>query len=143
MNITINTIKSLCFAFLLFSFSAHSETVRKDLSETVSLTDVSEIIGKWKLDGTARCQDCPQRPAKTDWEFGSDGTLTTSSYDSRLPGGHFTVTVPFNIENGLIQVENPGRSGPSKYTKYIVTNKDGNKMTLTPSIGEFNFFTKQ
>jgi len=112
------------------------------------INDSSELIGKWKLNATARKLDGKQRPVDQSWEFRKDGTLiSTASYDSNTDSIYatkiddFTVTVKYQIKEGKIVSGVPGR--PGKTLTYQLIERKGNDMVLRQGTGEFMFFTKQ
>ena len=113
-----------------------------------SIKDSSELIGKWKLNATARKIDGEQRLVDQSWEFLKDGTLiSTASYESGIGTVYatkideFSVTVKYQIKDGKIVSEVPGRHG--KTLTYQLIERNGNDMILRQGAGEFMFFTKQ
>ncbi len=113
-----------------------------------SINDSSELIGKWKLNATARRIDGEQRLVDQSWEFRKDGTLiSTASYESGVGTVYatkideFSVTVKYQIKDGKIVSEVPGRHG--KTLTYQLIERNGNDMILRQGAGEFMFFTKQ
>jgi uncharacterized protein (TIGR03066 family) len=121
--------------FLLFitAFwaSAHAE---------LALKDASELIGSWKLNHTSPKIDGKKRPSDQKWEFRSDGTLVSTASDKRTKGT-FTVSVPYEIEDGKLVTGVAGR--PGKKVSYTLIEKKDNEMILKGGADGFLFFTKQ
>lgn len=107
----------------------------------VSLENNSSLIGVWKLIGTAKDLDGKKRLGEQTWEFKKDGTLATSGYDKRLPGGHFSVDSNYEVKDGNIVADVAGR--PGKKATYTVIEKDDNSMVLKQGIGQYMFFSKK
>jgi hypothetical protein len=107
----------------------------------VALESKADIVGVWKLEGSAKDLDSPRRPGEQIWEFKDDGTLATSGYDKRLPGGNFAVDSHYEIVDGKIVADVVGR--PGRKTSYTVIEKDGNSMIIRQEMGEYMFFIKK
>lgn len=107
----------------------------------VTLESNAGLIGVWNLDGSAKDLDEPRRPGEQSWEFKEDGTLTTSGYDKRLPGGNFSVSSSYEVKDGKIVADVVGR--PGKKTTYTVIEMDSHSLIIKQGIGEYMFFTKE
>lgn len=128
--------KQITFGLVLTLIAFGSLPVQAE----VALESNADLIGVWKLDGSAKDLDGPKRPGEQTWEFKKDGTLATSGYDKRLPGGNFSVSSSYVIKDGKIVADVVGR--PGKKTTYTVIEKDGNSMIIKQGIGEYMFFSK-
>ncbi len=106
-----------------------------------ALKSSADVIGVWNLEGSAKDLDGPRRPGELTWEFKKDGTLATSGYDKRLPGGNYSVNSRYEIKDRKIVADDVGR--PGKKIVYTVIEKDGNSMIIKQGIGEYMFFTKK
>jgi hypothetical protein len=111
------------------------------LHAEIALESNAGLIGAWNLDGSAKDLDEPRRPGEQTWEFKTDGTLATSGYDRRLPGGNFSVSSSYEVKDGKIVADVVGR--PGKKTTYSVIEMDNNSMTIRQELGEYMFFTKK
>lgn len=107
----------------------------------VLLQSNAELIGVWQLDASAKDLDGEKRPGTLAWEFKKDGTLATTGYDERLPGGNFSVDSSYQGKDGKIVADVAGRSGIK--TIYTVIEKEGNSMIIKQGLGEYMFFTKK
>lgn len=122
---------------LMFSvFAFCSLPVQAD----VELKSKEDVVGVWKLEGSSKDLNGPQRPGQQTWEFKQDGTLASSGYDHRLPGGNFSVSSHYEIKDGKIVADVVGR--PGKTTSYTVIEKDKHSMTIKQRLGEYMFFSK-
>ncbi|MCI0653281.1 MAG: hypothetical protein L0Y39_02205 [Methylococcaceae bacterium] len=111
------------------------------LQAEVALENNASLIGVWNLDGSAKDLDEPRRPGEQTWEFRADGTLATSGYDKRLPGGNFSVNSSYEVKDGKIVADVAGR--PGKKATYTVIELDSTSMIIKQGIGEYMFFTKK
>ena len=124
-------IFSIVLLLILATFNVNAE---------VTLNSPSEILGTWKQEYSAPRIDDEKRPSKEIWEFRSDGTLTTTAYDERLPGGSFSISVKFEVKDGKILANEPGRS---RKNTYVVVEMEGDSMILHGGMDAFLFFKKQ
>lgn len=106
----------------------------------VTLSSASEILGTWKLEHSSPRIDGAERPGNAIWEFRNDGTLVTTAIDNRATGGEFSITVNYEVKDGKIVSDQPGRS---KKITYSVVEKKRNSMILHGGMDAFLFFTKQ
>lgn len=107
----------------------------------VALESNADVIGVWNLEGSAKDLDGPRRRGEQTWEFKRDGTLATSGYDKRLPGGNFSVDSRYEVKDGKIIADVAGR--PGKKASYTVIEKDANSMIIKQEMGEYMFFTQK
>ena len=106
----------------------------------VALKDKSEITGTWKLESVAAGLDKPKIEENRIWEFRSDGVIVTSGFNR-----HFKTNDrhewTFNVVNGKIVADDPGR--PGKTIDYAVYKMEGNELILKGGLEGFYFFKKQ
>ncbi len=131
MKTRSTSIFSVCFLLILTTFNSNAE---------VALNSPSEVIGIWQQEYSAPQIDGEKRPSTETWEFRSDGTLVTSGFDKRLPGGSFSISVKYEVKDGKILANQPGRS---RKNTYVVIEKDGDSMVLHGGMDAFLFFKKQ
>lgn len=106
----------------------------------VALKDNSEIVGKWLLESVAPGLEKPKIPENRTWEFRADGTLVTSGFNRHL-GGEDTRQFKYEVADGKIKAENPGR--PGKTLDYTVYQKTGDTLILQGGVEGFYFFKKK
>jgi hypothetical protein len=126
-------IRAIGLFLLLGSFSAM-------VGAEVRLKDNSEILGKWLLTSVAPGLDKPKIPENRTWEFRADGVVVTSGYNRHF-GGEDTQQFRYQVANGIIQAEFPGR--PGKTLDYKVYEKSGDTMILQGGLEGFYFFTRK
>ena len=116
------TIKILLFATISsIAFSASAKDV------IIKLEDNSRLLGKWRLYKETAALHKKAKEVQNDWNFGTDGVLTSTSRDPRL-GASKDVKVKYSIEDGVIKKQmQPGRE---KYETCAVVKLDGKDMTL-------------
>jgi hypothetical protein len=106
----------------------------------VALKDKSEITGTWKLESVAAGLDKPKVEENRIWEFRLDGVIVTSGFNR-----HFKTNDrhewTFNVVNGKIVADDPGR--PGKTIDYAVYKMEGNELILKGGLEGFYFFKKQ
>lgn len=107
----------------------------------VTLDNNTDLLGTWALAGTAKDLDGEKRHSEQTWVFAKDGTLATSGYDKRLPGGNFSVSTQYEVKNGKIVADVVGR--PGKITTYTVIEIDDDSMIIKQGIGQYMFFSKK
>ena len=123
----------LLLTTILFPFSAFAE---------YTLKDKSEIVGVWIVESTAPKLDGNRRPATQEMEFREDGSYLSSAVDFRTGSySGFTATSTYQVENGIIKVEKPGR--PGKYDRFKVYEKEDSKMILKGGTEGFYFLRKK
>lgn len=105
----------------------------------IALKSASEILGTWKVKYTAPRINAEKRVGNQIWDFRRDGTLVSTAKDKRAKG-KFSVTVRYEIKDGVILSNQPGRSRKIKYT---VVEKDDNSMILRGGMDGFLFLSKQ
>lgn len=105
--------------------------------------DKSDLIGTWKLDYTSQqlrvSKDKYKRQANQTWEFRKDGTVVSRASDKRAKAD-FAVTPKYEITDGKILIDDPGR--PGRKNTYTVIEKTADKMILKGSYGYY-FFKKE
>jgi hypothetical protein len=106
----------------------------------VPLKDNSEIVGVWLLESVALGLDKPRITENRTWEFRADGTIVTSGFNRHF-GRDDTQTVKYEVADGKIKAENPGR--PGKTLDYVVHEKSGDTMILQGGLEGFYFFKKK
>ncbi|MBS1214849.1 MAG: uncharacterized protein H6R26_3466, partial [Proteobacteria bacterium] len=93
----------------------------------VQLKDRSEIQGQWLLEAVAPGIDKAKIAENRTWDFRADGTVVTSGFNRHF-GGEDTQTFKYEVVDGKIKADNPGR--PGKTLDYKVYEKSGDKMIL-------------
>lgn len=106
----------------------------------VQLKDSSEIQGQWVLESVAPGLEKPKIAENRIWDFRADGTVVTSGFNRHF-GGEDTQQFKYEIVDGKIKAENPGR--PGKSLDYKVFEKSGDRMTLQGGLEGFYFFRKK
>ncbi len=106
----------------------------------VPLKDSAEIQGQWLLEAVAPGIDKPKIPENRTWDFRSDGTVVTSGFNRHF-GGEDTQTFKYEVSDGKIKADNPGR--PGKTLDYKVYEKSGDRMILQGGLEGFYFFRKK
>lgn len=119
---------------ILTAFSATSAQAE------VPLKDNSEIVGTWVLESVAPALGKPKIPENRTWEFRADGTLVTSGFNRHF-GKEDTQQFKYQIANGKIQADNPGR--PGKTLDYAVYEKKDDTMILQGGLEGFYFFKRK
>lgn len=106
------------------------------------LKDKSEIVGVWVVESTAPKLKGKRRPSTQEMEFKADGSYVSSAIDVRTgSSSRFSATSSYNVENGIIKVEKPGR--PGKFDRYKVYEKKDNTMILKGGTEGFYFLQKK
>jgi hypothetical protein len=109
-------------------------------SAELVLKDKSEITGTWKLESVAAGLDKPKIEENRIWEFRQDGVIITSGFNR-----HFKTNDrhewTFNVVNGKIVADDPGR--PGRTIDYAVYKMEGNELILKGGLEGFYFFKKQ
>ena len=109
-------------------------------SAELILKDKSEITGTWKLESVAAGLDKPKIEENRIWEFRQDGVIITSGFNR-----HFKTNDrhewTFNVVNGKIVADDPGR--PGRTIDYAVYKMEGNELILKGGLEGFYFFKKQ
>lgn len=106
----------------------------------IYLKDKSEILGSWLLESVAPGLEKPKIAENRTWEFRADGTIITSGFNRHF-GREDTQTVKYDVADGKIKAENPGR--PGKTLDYVVYEKTGDTMILKGGLEGFYFFKKK
>lgn len=106
----------------------------------VSPTDVSELIGKWKLESVSPGLNKAKIAEDRIWDFRSDGIIVTSGFN-RILKNNDRYEWKYTLADGKIIAEDPGR--PGKPIDYVIYEKTGSTMILKGGIEGFYFFTKQ
>ena len=126
--------KYMLKAAVLFVMSATA------IGAEVSLSDVSELIGKWKLESVSPGINKAKIAEDRTWEFRPDGVIVTSGFN-RIMKGNDRYEWKYTLADGKIVAEDPGR--PGKSIDYMIYEKTGNTMILKGGLEGFYFFTKQ
>jgi len=131
MRFQIMRAIGLIFLLSVFTWMARAEVVIKDNSE---------ILGQWLLESVAPGLEKPKIPENRTWDFRADGTIVTSGFNRHF-GGEDTQQFKYEVVNGKIQAEFPGR--PGKTLDYKVYEKSGDTMILQGGLEGFYFFKKK
>jgi len=128
------TIKILLIAAISsVAFSANAKDV------IIKLEDNSKILGKWRLYAETAALHKEKKLVENDWNFGTDGILTSTSRDPRI-GASKDVKVKYSIEEGAIKKQmQPGRE---KYETCKVVKLEGKDMTLHCKFNYYLFTRK-
>lgn len=110
------------------------------VSAAVPLKDRSEIQGQWLLEAVAPGLEKTKIPENRTWDFRGDGTLVTSGFNRHF-GGDDTQQFKYDVVDGIIKADNPGR--PGKTLDYKVYEKSGDRMILQGGLEGFYFFRKK
>ncbi|QSA99009.1 hypothetical protein JWZ97_03725 [Methylococcus sp. EFPC2] len=106
----------------------------------VPLKDNSEIVGSWVLESVAPGLNKPKIPENRTWEFRADGTVVTSGFNRHFNRDD-TQTTKYQVTDGKIKTDNPGR--PGKTLDYTVYEKSGDTLILQGGLEGFYFFKKK
>lgn len=145
----MHKIITLILSTMLLGFAAtsHGVSIRKqaaaaDASQRnpLKLEDAKPILGKWTLVEVAPRATGQRILENRTWEFRPDGTLVTSGYNRHFKRND-TQTFHYEIENGMIISDVPGR--PGKKLRYRVYDMQGNSMVLQGGLEGFYFFKRQ
>ena len=131
MKKTIKLLLLATMATVAFSASAKDTVIK--------LEDNSRILGKWHLYAETAALHKKKKMVQSNWHFGKNGILTSTSLDPRL-NAETDVKVKYSIENGVIKKQfQPGRE---KYEMCKVVKLEGKDMILHC---KFNYylFTKK
>jgi hypothetical protein len=123
-------ILSLLAAPLFFSGTVFAD---------IALKDASEIVGTWQLEAVSAGLTKARIAENRTWEFRSDGIIVTSGYNRHLKGDD-RHEWKYNVTNGKIYSDNPGR--PGSPLEYVVYEKTSDKLILKGGIEGFYFFKK-
>lgn len=110
------------------------------VSAEVQLKDISEIQGQWLLEAVAPGLQKAKIPENRTWDFRADGTLVTSGFNRHF-SREDTQQFKFEVVDGIIKADNPGR--PGKTIDYKVYEKSGESMILQGGLEGFYFFKKK
>jgi hypothetical protein len=103
------------------------------------LTDASQLLGQWNLEGTAIKIDGEKTPERGKWVFESGGKLTVTSF-YKFAGGlgedgkEYTMSDTYSVEDGKFVSKMRG--------KFEVIEKQDNAMIFKGTDGVFYFFKK-
>jgi hypothetical protein len=114
--------------------------ITSSASAEVPLKDRSEIQGQWLLEAVAPGLQKAKIPENRTWDFRADGTLVTSGFNRHF-GGEDTQQFKYDVVDGIIKADNPGR--PGKTLDYKVYEKSGDSMILQGGLEGFYFFKKK
>ena len=106
----------------------------------VKLKDNTEIAGQWVLEYVAPSLEKTKIAENRIWEFRVDGVLVTSGYNRHFSRDD-TQEFKYQVVDGLIKADNPGR--PGKTLDYKVYEKTGDSMILQGGLEGFYFFKKK
>ncbi len=126
--------RCLLGSVLALVFGAH--TVQAE----VVVTDVSELLGTWKLESVAPGINKTKIAEDRTWEFRPDGVIVTSGYN-RILKNNDRYEWKYQLIDGKIVAEDPGR--PGKPMDYVIYEKAGNSMILKGGIEGYYFFSKK
>lgn len=104
------------------------------------LTDLSELLGTWKLESVAPGINKTKIAEDRTWEFRPDGVIVTSGFN-RILKSNDRYEWKYKLVDGKIVAEDPGR--PGKPIEYVMYEKSGNSMILKGGIEGYYFFTKK
>ncbi len=98
-----------------------------------------QLLGSWKLEGTAHKKGAAVNPENQTWNFRSDGTLKSVAEDHRA-ADTISLIVKYKLEDGALLVERVGRSG--RWNRFKVLEVSDTAMTLKGGIEGFMFFKR-
>jgi hypothetical protein len=120
----------LPLAAVFFALSANAD---------VTLSDKSEILGKWKVTAESPKLDGEKKKVIVEWDFQDGGVLMSKATDVGGRTLEMNIPVQYRVEDGVIKKQvAPGRE---KFESCKVVEKKGSDMILKcPFL--FYFLTK-
>lgn len=109
------------------------------LAESDLKISADNLVGTWKLQGTAQRIDGERNQENQSWEFRSDGTLKSVVQDRRADGA-ITLTVKYKVDGNKLSVLRAGSN--TRWKRFQIIKLEDDELTLKGGIEGYMFFKR-